>query len=162
MTAINVLVGLAIVVGLVGVVLPVLPGLLLVWAAVLGWALAAEGTARWIVLGVVTVLVTVSEVVKYVVPHRRMREAGVPTRTLVLGVLVGVIGFFVMPVVGAIVGFVLGVYLAERLRLHSHPTAWPSATHAIKAVGLSILIELAAGLLSLATWLTGVPLLSSS
>jgi uncharacterized protein YqgC (DUF456 family) len=156
MTVINLLVGLAILVGLVGIVVPVLPGVLLVWAAVLVWALLADGTARWLVLAVVTVLIAVSQVVKYLVPHRRMRRAGVPTRTLVSGVAFAVVGFFVIPVVGAIVGFVLGVYLAERLRLDTHAAAWPSAKHAIKAVGLAILIELAAGLLAAGTWIAGV------
>jgi len=65
-------------------------------------------------------------------------------------------GFFVVPVVGLILGFVLGVYTAERVRLGSHATAWPSTMHALKAVGLSILIELAAGLLLAAAWLGAV------
>jgi len=154
--ALNLLVGVAILIGLIGVVVPVLPGLLLVWVAVGVWALLVEGSARWAVFAVVSALVIASQVVKYVVPHRRLREAGVPTRTLALGAVLGVVGFFVVPVVGAVLGFVLGVYLAERLRLAEHAAAWPSAKHAIKAVGLSILIELVAGLLAAAAWLAGL------
>jgi hypothetical protein len=94
-------------------------------------------------------------VVKYALPGRGLRTAGVPNRTLVVGGVLGVVGFFVVPVVGLVVGFVLGVYVAELQRLGS-TAAWPSTKAALKAVGLSILIELAAGLAATALWLTAV------
>jgi uncharacterized protein YqgC (DUF456 family) len=148
-----VLVGLAILVGLLGVLLPALPGLLLVWAAVLVWALVERTVPAWAVLAVATVLVAVSQVVKYLIPGRRMRAAGVPWTSLAAGGVLAIVGFFVIPVVGGLLGFLLGVYLAERLRLGSHATAWPSTVHALKAAGLSILIELGAGLLIAGAWL---------
>jgi uncharacterized protein YqgC (DUF456 family) len=152
----HVLVGLAILIGLLGVLVPVLPGLLLCWAAVLVWALVERTTEAWIVLGVASALLLVSQVVKYVVPGRRMRAAGVPGRTLVIGGVLAIVGFFAIPVVGALIGFVAGVYGAERLRLGTHEAAWPSTVHALKAVGLSVLIELGAGLLMAAAWLAAV------
>jgi uncharacterized protein len=150
------LVGVAILVGLLGVLVPVLPGLLVCWAAVLVWALVERTVTAWVVLGVASALFAVSQVVKYVVPGRRMRGAGVPWRTLAAGGALGIVGFFVVPVVGAVLGFVGGVYGAERLRLGSHEAAWPSTVHALKAVGLSVLIELGAGLLIAAAWLAAV------
>ena len=151
-----VLVGIAILVGLVGVVVPALPGLLLVWAAVLVWAVVERTTAAWVLLASATVLVAVSQVVKYLVPGRRMRAAGVPWTSLAGGGALGIVGFVVVPIVGAFLGFVLGVYLAERLRLDGHTLAWSSTLHALRAVGLSILIELGAGLLIAGAWLTTV------
>jgi uncharacterized protein len=62
----------------------------------------------------------------------------------------------VIPVVGAVLGFVLGVYLAERLRLGRGVPAWPSARSTLAAVGWSIAIELLSGLLVAATWLAAV------
>ena len=41
-------------------------------------------------------------------------------------------------------------------RLGSHQLAWPSTRHALGAVGLSILIELAGALLAAGAWLTAV------
>lgn len=156
MTLGDVAVGLVIVTGLAGVVVPVLPGLVLVLGAVLVWSLERQDVTGWVVLGVVAAVFAVGQVVKYLLPGRRLREAGVPTSTMLLAALLGVIGFFVIPVVGVFVGFVLGVYLAERLRRGSHAAAWPSTKHALKAAGWSVLIELAAGLLMAAVWLVGV------
>ena len=113
----EVLVGLAIFVGLLGIVVPILPGLLLCYGAVLAWALLSEDAQRWYVLVVATGLVAVSQVLKYLLPNRRLREAGVSGRSTLIGALLGIVGFFVVPVVGLFLGFVLGVYLAERWRL---------------------------------------------
>jgi hypothetical protein len=148
-----VLVGLAIAVGLVGVVVAAVPGLILVWAAVAVWAFVEKTPLAWIVLAVATVLTILGHIVKYTIPGRTLRDAGVPRRTILIGGLLGLIGFFVIPVVGLIIGFVLGVYLAERARLKDHQQAWPSTRHALKAAGLSIAIEMAAGVVIALIWL---------
>jgi hypothetical protein len=67
----------------------------------------------------------------------------------------GIVGFFVIPVVGLVIGFVLGVYLAEHRRV-GPAAAWPSTREALRAVGVSILIELAAGVVAALAWVAGV------
>lgn len=143
-----------IVVGLVGIVVPVLPGLLLVWAGVTVWALARHDTAGWTALAVATVLTVAGTLVKYLLPGRRLRSAGVGWPTLAAGAGLGVVGFFVIPIVGLFVGFVLGIYLAERVRLdpRGSATAWQSTRAALTAIGWSIAIELATGLLVTTSW----------
>ena len=150
----DVLVALAVLVGLVGIVVPVLPGSVLILGAVLLWAVLAASPAGWVVFAVATTFLVVGTVVKYAVPGRGLKAAGVPNRTLVAGGLLGIVGFFVIPVVGLVVGFVLGIYLTELQRV-GRALAWPSSRAAIKAVGFSLLIELAAGLLAAGTWLVG-------
>jgi hypothetical protein len=105
------------------------------------------------VLAVAVAIVVVGTVVKYLLPGRRLRDSGVPGRTIAAGAVLGVVGFFVIPVVGLFVGFVLGVYLVELARLGGHERAWPSTKEALGAVGWSILIELATGLLAAAVWI---------
>ena len=155
MTGLEVLLALVIAVGLVGVILPVLPGSLLVLGAVLVWAWDVSSTTGWIVFAIAAIFIALGNVVKYVVPGRRLKENDIPNSTLVLGGVLGIVGFFVIPVVGLVVGFVLGVYLAELNRV-GMDLAWPATKHALKAVGLSILIELVATLLAAATWVSGV------
>jgi uncharacterized protein len=150
----DVLAGLAIAVGLVGIVLPLLPGSLLIAAAVVLWALAVGETVGWVATALALLLLAVGSLVKYLLPGRHLKTQGIPTRTLVLGGLLGVVGFFVVPVVGLPLGFVLGVYLSEVQRLGT-AAAWPATRATLKAVGASILIELTAGLLAAMIWLAG-------
>lgn len=155
MSALEVALALVIALGLVGVLVPVLPGSLLVGAAILVWAFAVSGPTAWAVAALAVLLLVAGVVVKYLVPGRRLQRAGVPTRTLAVGGVLGVVGFFVIPVVGLPVGFVLGVYLSESSRLGPRD-AWPATVHALRAVGLGILIELGFGVLAALTWAVGV------
>ena len=149
--ALTVAAALLVVVGLVGVVVPVLPGLVLVVGGIGLWAVPRNDAVGWTVLGVAVAVVALGTVAKYALPGARMRAAGVPGRTLLAGGVLGVVGFFAVPVVGLVLGFVLGVYLAERARL-GRAGAWPSTRTALTAVGWGVLIELAAGLLATAVW----------
>lgn len=148
-------VALAIAVGVLGVVVPVLPGSLLVGAAIGVWAIATGGLTAWMVFAIAVAVLVTGTVVKYLVPGRSLQAAGIPMRSLVVGAVLAVAGLFVVPVVGAPLGFVLGVYLAELQRLGS-TLAWPSTRAALNAVGLSILIETTACALAAATWAFGV------
>jgi len=151
-----ILVAVAIAVGLAGIIVPILPGTLLVYAAIAVWAFVQRGTVAWVVLGVVTAVLGGSLLVKYLWPVRRMRAADISGWTLTAGAVAGVVGFFVIPVLGLIVGFVLGVYLAELLQRRDQRRAWASTVHAVKGVALSTGVELAGGLVATAAWVVGL------
>jgi uncharacterized protein len=153
--AVDVAVALVILGGLVGIVLPVLPGLLLIAIALVGWAAYVGGSVAWTVALVGVLVLGAGALVKYLVAGRHMRAKGVPNRTLVLGGLAGIVGFFVVPVVGLPLGFVLGIYVAELQRL-GRDRAWPATKHALTAVGLAVLIELVAGFVAAGLWVVGV------
>jgi uncharacterized protein len=151
-----VLVALAIAVGLVGIVIPLLPGALLVFGAIAVWAVVEHTVASWVTLGVVAALLATTTLIKYLWPVRRMRRAEVSTWSLLAGAVLGVIGFFVIPVLGLVIGFVLGVYLAELAYRRDQRLAWASTVHALKGVALSVGVELTGALLATAGWAVAV------
>ena len=155
MTLLDALTGLVIALGLVGIVAMVLPGTVMILGALLVWAVLVGETAGWVVFAVAATFLVVGQVVKYAVPGRRMKDVGVPGSTLMAGGVLGVVGFFVVPVVGLPLGFVAGVYAAEHLRVGA-TAARGTTGHALRAVGLSLVIELAFGLLAALTWAAGV------
>jgi uncharacterized protein YqgC (DUF456 family) len=154
-TPLDALTGLVIALGLVGIVVMVLPGSVLILGALLVWAVLVGETAGWAVFAVAATFLVVGQIVKYAVPGRRMKDVGVPGSTLLVGGALGVIGFFVIPVVGLPVGFVAGVYVAEHLRVGA-TAARGTTGHALRAVGLSLVIELAFGMLAALTWAAGL------
>lgn len=156
MDPITLIAAVMVVVGIIGIVVPILPGLLLTWAGVALWAVATRGPVGWGVLIAATLVVVIGSVVKYLLPGKRLRESGVPWSTIAAGGVLGVIGFFVVPVLGLFLGFLLGIYVAEWYRLGAHDQAWPSTKRALVLTGWSILIELAAGLLTAAVWVAGL------
>lgn len=151
-----VLVALVIAVGLAGIVIPVLPGGLLVFAAITVWALIERTTVGWVTLGIAAALFVIAEVVKYTWPVRRMRRAEVGTWSLLAGAVLGVIGFFVIPVLGLVLGFVAGVYLAELAKRRDQRRAWASTVHALKGAALSVGVEFTGAVLAAITWAAAV------
>ncbi|MFF3734151.1 DUF456 domain-containing protein [Streptomyces sp. NPDC002476] len=146
-------VGLVMFLGLTGVLVPGVPGQAIVWAAVLWWALADRTSAAWSVLVGATALLLVGQALKPLLPSRRPHESGAPRRTLVLGGVGAVVGFFVVPVLGALLGYVGTVYGVERLRLGSRGAGWASVRSVMRATGWSVLVELFACLLVTGAWL---------
>lgn len=152
----DVLVGIVILVGLVGVVVQVLPGATMVGGAVAVWGVVTGGRVGWTVAVLAVVLTLVAMVVKLVVAGRYLQRQGVPSSSSLIGAVLGVVGFFVIPVVGVFIGFPLGVYLAERVRRRQHAAAWRSTVASMKASGLTILVELAASLIVATAWVAGL------
>jgi uncharacterized protein YqgC (DUF456 family) len=152
------LVGLAMVAGLAGTVVPLLPGLPVIWLAGLVWAASTGGPGAWLVLALLTALAVAGTVAHYAVPARSVGAAGAPRSTLLLGGVGAFVGTFVIPLVGFVVGGVLGVYLAEWARTRDPRTAWSSTRQVLKAFGLAMAIEVGAALLMILTWLVGVAL----
>ena len=148
--------GLLMLVGLVGIVVPVLPGLFLVWLGTALWAFEHPSHGAWIYCGVAALVYAAGLVAQFVLPGRRLKDGGVGTGTMVLAMVLAIVGFFVIPVVGALVGFVLGVFLAESGRHRSRAAAWSGTKHALRAVAMSIGIELVAGFAIVLVWLLGV------
>lgn len=151
-----VLVALAIAIGLAGIIVPILPGGLLVFGAIAVWAIVEKTTVGWVTLGIAAVLFLTAEVIKYVWPVKRMRAADVRTSILVIGAICGIVGFFVIPVIGLLIGFVLGVFIAELVLRRDVTRAWVSTVHAVKGVALSIGVELTGALLATIAWAVAV------
>lgn len=151
-----ILVAVAIAVGLAGILVPLLPGTLLVWSAIAVWSVMTDTTVSWVVLGVVTALLGAGLLVKYLWPVKRMRAADVGTRPMVAGAVLGIIGFVVIPIAGLPAGFVLGVFLAELVHRRDRRRAWASTVHAVKGAALSVGVELTAALLATAVWVAGL------
>jgi uncharacterized protein len=152
------LVGLVMALGLAGVLIPGVPGRWLVWAAMLWWSLHDQSGLAWVLLVASTALLLVVQVVLWLMPPRRVREAGTTRRVAVWAGLGSVLGFFLLPVVGAVPGFLAGIYFCERRRLGGHGQA-KSATRAVmRSGGTSELVEFFSCLLIAGAWLGAVVL----
>ncbi|HVM00890.1 MAG TPA: DUF456 domain-containing protein [Egibacteraceae bacterium] len=152
-----VLVGLVMLTGLAGTVVPVWPGLALVWAAGLVYGLIAGfGTVGRVAFAAMSVLALVGTVAKLVLPHRGGTRRGAPTTSLLAGLVGAVVGFVVIPVLGLPVGAVGGVWLAETARLRDPRAAWQVTVGVVIGFGLGALVELGVGVMMIGCWIAWV------
>ncbi|MBM7173867.1 DUF456 domain-containing protein [Streptomyces sp. G44] len=150
------LVGVVMLLGLCGVLVPGVPGPWLVWAAVLWWALQDPKGLAWTLLVGASVVLLAAQAVRWQLPPRRLRQSGATRRMAAFAGAGALLGFCVVPVVGAIPGFIGGIYTGERLRLGGHGEAVAATRTAMRMGGTSVLTELFACLLILGAWLGAV------
>lgn len=146
------LLGVLMAVGLVGIVVPILPGLLLIAGVAVVWAFEVGGWQAWAVVALMLVILGVGTFVKYQIPGRELTEAKVSTRTWVLASVAAVVGFFVVPVVGLVLGFVAGIYGGERLDRGAHEPAWASTRRLLSGIGKGMVAEFVAGASAIFVW----------
>lgn len=145
--------GVLLTVAVIGTVIPLLPGSLLAAAAVIGCAFVLGQPGAWIAAGVAVAVLVVGWVAKWLVPARHV-SGDVHPWSLAVGGVAGLVGFFVVPIVGLVLGFVAGVFGTELLRTKSPALAWPATRQAITAAGIGMLIELGSVVLAAALWTT--------
>ncbi|ATG53836.1 hypothetical protein CFK41_02845 [Brachybacterium ginsengisoli] len=153
---VTVVVGLAYVVGLTGIVVPVLPGTVTLVIATLVWAILIGGWTGWVAFAIVLVLGAIGMTTSYVLTGRRLQAAEVPMWPVYVGIASGIVGIFVIPFLGLPIGFLIGLYVSEAVRQKDWTKGFTSAWIAMKALGLGILIEFSLAMLSTITFAIAV------
>lgn len=140
-------------VGLMGTVVPVLPGLVVIWAAAVVYGLVAGfGTVGTAAFAAMTVLAITGTIAKFALPHRGGAGRGAPAMSLFAGVVGAVVGAVVVPVLGLPLGAVAGVWLAETARLRDARAAWHVTVGVLLGFGLAALVEFSLGTLMVGCW----------
>lgn len=153
---VTVLAAIAIVVGCAGIIIPVLPGSIAILISVLVWAIVVGGAPSWIAFAAVAVFTICGMSASWLITGKRLKVRGVSNWSLTAGLVVAIVGFFVVPVIGMPLGFIAGLYLAEWVRLKDARLAWDASWDAIKALGLGIAVEFSFAALAAAAFTGGV------
>jgi uncharacterized protein len=148
-------VALALLIGLGGLITGKVPGLALIWGAILVWASIELSVTAWIVLAIASVLAIGNYVLQQVLAGREFSEILAPAGSLVTAAIAATIGFLLARTLGLLAGFAAGLYFAERRRLGKQRGALPRARDQ-QRTGRARLIELVAALLATGTWLVAV------
>jgi uncharacterized protein len=156
MNGVEIIVALVLVLGVIGTIVPLLPGLPLMWGAIFVWAITSDAAVRWPVFAAVTVIAAVGIVAATVLPVRRTavdRRWRGTSAAMVVGT---VVGFFVIPVIGALIGGPVAIFVVELVRRRDVGQARRSAAGAMKAVGIGVAAQLTAAVLVAGLWFVAV------
>jgi uncharacterized protein YqgC (DUF456 family) len=156
-TLLVVLVAIIMVIGVAGTILPILPGLWLIWAAALAYGLfGGFGIGGWIAMALITGLAAAGTASGVYLPQRRVASIGVPWWGQLTALVCAVAGFFIVPVVGAPLGFVVGILLVTLARERHVQGALAATWATLKAMLLASGLQFAVGLAMVALWVVWV------
>ena len=137
-------------------VIPILPGLVIIWVAGLGYGLAAGfGTLGWIMFAILTVLMLVGSIVDNVLMGTSAHKEGAPWWVILLAMAAALIGSFLIPIpiVGGILAALLTLFAIEWLRRKD----WRKALDSIKGMligwGWAFVFRFIIGLIMIGLWL---------
>jgi uncharacterized protein YqgC (DUF456 family) len=137
-------------------VLPLLPGLVIIWVATLGYGLAAGfGTLGWIMFGIVTVLMLAGSVVDNVLMGTSAHKEGTPWWVILVAMTAAIVGSFVIPIpiIGGILAALLTLFVIEWIRRKD----WRKALSSIKGMlvgwGWTFGIRFIIGMIMIGLWL---------
>jgi len=119
---------LALIVGLLGLIVPVFPGLVIMWLGTLVYAIiqSAAGNmtgGKWFLFGVITILMITGSIADNIIIARKMRDKYVPWSSILWAFAAGVVAsLFFTPLIG-LVAAPVGLFLAESSRLKNRDAA---------------------------------------
>jgi uncharacterized protein len=146
------------VVGLLGLIIPVFPGLTVMWLATLFYALVQWGNGAmpwwdWLLFALITLLMIGGNVVDNIIIASKMRGHAIPWKSIILSYVVGiVVSLFLTPLIG-LVAAPLSLLGWEYLRLRDRNLAFESARVYMIGWGTSFAARFGIGILMLIFWM---------
>ena len=146
-----VLTSLIMLVGVVGTVLPIIPGTILIFAGALLYALVegfqAVGWPTLVVLGILAAVATTADLWASSIGAKL---GGARGWSVLIGLVGGLVGLVVFNLPGAIIGAVLGVLLTEIVRVGNWRLALKAGSGWAIGWALSTVVQLGVGLIMVA------------
>jgi uncharacterized protein len=142
-------------VGLAGVVVPVLPDVWLIWLGALVYGLLAgfDGWLGGVIMVLLSGLTLLGVVVDLGLGTAAAKKGGASWQAIAASLALALIGFFVLPPFGALIGAVLGLFGVEYVRRgHNAQEALTAVKHYVAGCGWSVVLRLGIGLVMIALW----------
>lgn len=151
--SLNILISLIMAVGLFGMVIPIYPGVVIIWAAVLIHGLVTSFAVLEIwVLVVITLLMIAGTLVDNFLMGGKARQAGASWLSIGGALAAGLIGTFAFPPLGGIVAAPTLLFLLEYARLRDSQEAWDVTKGLLTGWGLAFIARFGIGLAMIIVW----------
>ena len=143
--------------GLLGLFIPVFPGLTVMWIATLVYAIFQAGLGNmtwvgWLLFVFITLLMIGGNVLDNIIIAKHVRDKNVPWSSIIWAFAAGiVVSLFLTPIAG-IIASPLGLYLAEWYRLKEKQPAFDNTKAWMTGWGWSLAARFGIGVVMIAFW----------
>lgn len=144
-------------VGLIGLVIPIFPGIGIIWIAALVYALIEAfagkmGVWDWVLFALITVLMVIGSFIDNLIIAKKLRETGTPWKSILIGYAAGLVSSLFFTPFAALLITPLALYLAEYWRLREPRLALNSTKGFLIGFGWTFLALVAIGSLMIGLW----------
>ena len=150
---VNFLIILTMVVGQLGLVIPIFPGNVVMWGAALIYGLVfGFGKPGGVLFAIITLLMLVAVSADNILMGAKAREKGAAWASIFVALASGVIFTFIFPPLGGLIAAPLALYLMEYRRVRDSNEAWSIVKALLTGLGLSFLVRFGIGLVMFVLW----------
>lgn len=148
----------ALIVGLLGLVVPVFPGLVVMWLGTLVYAILQNAAGnmtgwKWVIFAIITLLMISGSIVDNLIIAYKMRDKYVPWSSILFAFAAGIVAsLFFTPLIG-LVAAPVGLFLAENRRLKNREAAVDSTKAYMIGWGWAFGVRFLIGLMMIGLWM---------
>ena len=153
MIVVNILLFFVMLFGLFSLMIPLMPGLVIIWVPVLIYGIIdGFSLGSGIIFAVITVLMIVGNLLDNVLMGTGARQQGAPWSNIILALLGGLVAtLFLTPLGGILITFAV-LYLLEYLRERDAKKAWESTKSMALGFGWAVLARMGIGFVMILLW----------
>jgi hypothetical protein len=145
------------IISLFGLIIPVYPGLTVIWGASLVYGIivgfAALGWVSWLIFAMITVLMIFGNVIDNIITSKKAYDSGASIWSVLAALIAGVIGAIIWTPIGGLLIAPLALLLAEYFRQRDWRNAFTTAMGWIVGLGWSFIIRFLTGMAMIGLWL---------
>ena len=148
----------ALIVGLLGLVVPIFPGLVIMWLGTLVYALLQNASGnmtnwKWFIFGIITLLMITGSIADNIIIARKMRDKYVPWSSILFAFAASLVAsLFFTPLIG-LAAAPVGLFLAESRRLKDREAAVDSTKAYMIGWGWAFGARFLIGLVMIGFWM---------
>ena len=148
----------ALIVGLLGLIVPIFPGLVIMWLATLVYAILQNAAGnmtgwKWFIFGIITLLMITGSIADNLIIARKMRDKYVPWSSILFAFAASLVAsLFFTPLIG-LVAAPVGLFLAESRRLNDREAAVDSTKAYMIGWGWAFGARFLIGLVMIGFWM---------
>ena len=140
--------------GLFGLIVPVVPGLTIIWVAALVYALVTGFTwVTGILFGFITGLMLVGNLIDNIFMGAGAGTTGANWLSIAVAMVAGIIGSLLWPPFGGLLAALVGIFIVEFIRKRELRQAWDSARSMAVGCGWAVVVRFLIGGVMLLIWL---------
>ena len=153
-TSITVITGIVMFFGLIGLIVPIFPGLVIIWLAALGFGLISGfTTGGWVLFSIITLLAVVGSLADNVLMGAKALEYGASKRSIFLTLLIAIgVSLFLSPI-GGLLSAPISLYLLEKNNGHTQEEAWAITRGLMTGWGWAFVVRFGLGIVMIVLWL---------
>ncbi len=152
-TAVIIITPIIMLFGLFGLIMPVFPGLIIIWIAALGFGIfSGFGTVGWVVFGIMTLLMLIGNTLDGILMAKKALDFGAAKSSLVLAAITSVVVSLIFSPLAGLIAAPTVLYLSEKKQGHTSEEAKEITKGLMVGWGWAFLLRFFLGMAMIALW----------